>query len=37
MKKLIDIFLLPYTKFIEYRKYKKHLKELQKRDPHIYK
>lgn len=37
MKKLIDILMLPWTKWKDYRAFKKRLEELRKRDPFIYK
>jgi hypothetical protein len=37
MKKILEILLYPYHKFLEHRKWKKRLKELRDRDPFIYK
>jgi len=37
IKKIVDLIFSPFKKFIEYRKFKKRLKELRKRDPFIYK
>ena len=37
IKKIISIICYPFNKFLENRKFKKRLKELQKRDPFIYK
>jgi hypothetical protein len=37
MKKLFDFLTEPIKRFIEYRRYKKRIKELRKRDPFIYK
>ena len=37
MKKLIDILLCPFKRFQDYRKFKKRMKDLRKRDPFIYK
>jgi hypothetical protein len=37
MKKIIDFLLTPWRKWKENREWKKRIKELQKRDPFIYK
>lgn len=37
MKKIINFLLTPFTKFVEYRRFKKRMAELRKRDPFIYK
>jgi hypothetical protein len=36
-KKIIDFILYPLNKYIEYRRFKRRLDELRKRDPFIYK
>lgn len=37
MKKIIDILLFPFKKFVEHRRLKKKIEEMRKRDPFIYK
>lgn len=37
MKKLIDLILAPWRKWKQHREYKRRLKEIQERDPFIYK
>jgi hypothetical protein len=37
LKKAISILFFPITKLVNYIKYKKKIRELQKRDPFIYK
>ena len=37
IKKIWEILIWPYTKIKEEREFKKRLKELQKKDPFIYK
>lgn len=37
MKKIIDLLLAPFRKFMEERRFKKKLKELRDKDPFIYK
>jgi len=37
MKNIINLFLYPFRKLNDYRKLRKRIKELRKRDPFIYK
>lgn len=37
MKKVIDFILKPFRQYMEYRKFKKRVEELRKKDPFIYK
>ena len=37
MKKILEILLYPYYRFLEHRRWKKRLQELKERDPFIYK
>lgn len=37
IKKIVQILLLPFRKVVQKWQYKKRIKELQKRDPFIYK
>jgi hypothetical protein len=37
MKKILEILMYPYNRYLEHRKWKKRLQELKARDPFIYK
>jgi hypothetical protein len=37
IKKILDIILYPYRKYLENKEYKKRIEQMRKRDPFIYK
>jgi hypothetical protein len=36
-KRIVDLILYPFNKYLEHRRFKRRLEELRKRDPFIYK